>query len=293
MKRIIFLLFSSTSLLGQAVISGKIINSKTKEPIPFATVGLVKENIGTNALEDGTFQLVSSISKLNDTLIFSCIGFKSLKKSINEFKELDNVVEMTEQETILSEVIVSNKRNWMFEKLNDFSDCGNSFITSNGYQTQLAQHLHVSKANTLLTEIKICRLSNGIFDHEKTIFRIRVYDVDTLNNSPSQDLYDKVIEVKTKDKIVIVNLENYKIRIPQKDFFVAIEWLKIPYNMHRSIRKTNGKQIEHITYRPSIGLTENGISKMETWSLDYKNNWRPMFNMNNKTNISISAVVKY
>jgi len=39
----------------QTLIKGKIINSITKLPIPYVTVGLVKENIGSNATVDGFF----------------------------------------------------------------------------------------------------------------------------------------------------------------------------------------------------------------------------------------------
>ena len=57
--------------------------------------------------------------------------------------------------------------------------------------------------------------------------------------------------------------------------------------------KIDGKLVEHITYRPSIGWTDNLNPKMEAWSLDYNNVWRPMWKMNNKTSISIAAKVKY
>ena len=55
MKLFISLLISPVFCFGQISITGKVINKQTKESIAFATVGLVKENIGTNALEDGSF----------------------------------------------------------------------------------------------------------------------------------------------------------------------------------------------------------------------------------------------
>ena len=67
----------------------------------------------------------------------------------------------------------------------------------------------------------------------------------------------------------------------------------IPFNESKSKMKVNGIETEYISYRPSIGWTDNINSKMEAWGLDYRNIWRPMFKMNNKTSISISATVKY
>lgn len=293
MRNLIILLFFPFNLFGQNSFEGKVINAKSKEIVPFATIGLMKENIGTNANENGKFTLLSQGIKENDTLIISCVGYSTQKLPIDKINKIGLVIELKEQVTILNEVVVKNKTSWTTETLNDFSKCGNSFITSSGYQTQLAQHFEVKEENSILTEIKICKMAIALIDPEKTMFRIRIYDIDTMTKSPSTDLCDEIIEVKTRSKVININLEKYKIRIPSKDFFVAVEWLKIPYNESKSKMKVNGKEVEHITYRPSIGWTDNTNSKMEAWMLDYKNVWRPMFKMNNKTSVSISATVKY
>lgn len=293
MRLLIIFIFSPLCIFGQFSLQGKVINAKSKEIIPFATIGLIKENIGTNANDVGVFSLISRTTKANDTLIVSCVGFITQKLPLDGNNKTNLIIEMTEQIAFLNEVVIKNKINWTTETLNEFSKCGNSFIASNGFQTQLAQHFQVKEENSILTDIKICRMSSGLLDLEKTIFRIRIYDIDTLMKSPSTDLCDKIIEVKTRSKIINLDLEKYKIHIPTKDFFVAIEWLKIPFNESNSKIKVNGKEVESITYRPSIGWTDNVNSKMEAWMLDYKNVWRPMFKMNNKTSVSISATVKY
>ncbi|MEJ7822899.1 MAG: carboxypeptidase-like regulatory domain-containing protein [Chitinophagaceae bacterium] len=294
MKIIILFLIAPILTVGQTTYNGSITNKKTKEKIPFATVGLIKENIGINATEDGDFILVSKNDKLNDTLIFSCVGYETLKHPIDKNNLRNLSIELEEKVNELSEVVITNKTSWTFNTLNDFSKCGNSFVGSSGYQTQLAQHFQVPAANAILTALKICRMSLGLIDPEKTIFRIRIYDMNTLTKAPSNDLCDQVIEVKTRSKTISLNLQKYKIHIPNKDFFVAIEWLKIPYNESKGKTKLpDGKVIETISYRPSIGWTDNISSKMDPWMLDYKNIWRPMFKMNGKTSVSISATVKY
>lgn len=293
MRLLITFLLSPLYFFGQISFQGKVINAKSKEIIPFATIGLIKENIGTNATEDGGFSLTSKTTKTNDTLIISCVGFITQKQPVDGNNKTNLVIELTEQVTFLTEIVVKNKINWTTETLNEFSNCGNSFITSSGFQTQLAQHFQVNEENSILTKIKICRMSIALLDPEKTIFRVRIYDIDTLRKSPSTDLCDQIIEVKTRSKIINLDLDKYKIRIPSKDFFVSIEWLKIPFNESKSKVKINGKEVEHISYRPSIGWTDNISSKIEAWMLDYKNVWRPMFKMNNKTSVSISATVKY
>lgn len=293
MKFTLYILFFPVFAFGQSIIRGKVINSKNKLAIPFVTVGLTNENIGTTSSEEGFFQFTSNKKINGDTIIISSIGYKTVRLLYDFNKMSDLTIELTEQPTVLNEVVISNKKYTTSLVLNNFSKCGNSFIGSNGFQTQLAQHFKVKEENSQLTEIKICRMSNALLDPEKTIFRVRIYDIDTLTKAPSIDLCDQIIEVKTRSKLINLNLEKYKIRIPAKDFFVSIEWLKIPFNESKSKIKVNGIDTEYITYRPSIGWTDNDNLKMEAWMLDYKNVWRLMSTITNKTSISIAATVKY
>lgn len=293
MKKLTILLAFPLNLFGQINFEGTVVDAKSKSIIPFATIGLIKENIGTNANELGKFTLLSQGIKENDTLIISCVGYKTQKLPIDKKNITGLIIELTEKVNVLNEVVIKNKTNWTTETLNDFSKCGNSFITSSGYQTQVAQHFKVKNENSILTEIKICRRTIALLDPEKTIFRIRIYDIDTLTKSPSTDLCNQIIEIKTRSKVVSVNLDKYQIHIPSKDFFVAVEWLKIPYNESKSKMKLNGQTVEHITYSPSIGWTDDTNSIMEAWMLDNKNNWRPMFKKDHKTSATISATVKY
>lgn len=292
MKLSLLLIICPVFLFGQQAITGRVISAQTKTAISFATVGLIKKNIGTTANEEGFFSLAFTSNQV-DTLIFSCVGYETLKLPIN-FNQYQNLtIELSEKISVLAEVIVSNKARSTTVTLNDFSNCGNNFVGSSGYQTQIAQHFQVQAENALLSQIKICRMSISFLSTEKTIFRIRIYDMDTLTKVPSKDLCNEIIEVKTKNETVHLNLEKYKIYIPKKDFFVAVEWLKIPYNESRSKVKVNGKLEEHVSYRPSIGWTDHVNAKMEAWMLDYRNIWQPMFKMKNKTSISIAATVKY
>lgn len=57
-------------------IFGKVVNKKNGEPLPFATVRIDKNEIGTTTDYDGKYSLKAS---LNDTLIFSFTGMKTLK----------------------------------------------------------------------------------------------------------------------------------------------------------------------------------------------------------------------
>lgn len=294
MRFLILGLLLPSLVTAQIAFTGTVINKRSRQVVPFVSVGLIQQNVGINADEKGNFALVSKEDKALDTLLVSCVGFTTLKYPVNKNNSKDLIIELEEKSALLKEIFVTNKISWTYAKLNDFNNCGRNFVNSNGFQTQLAQHFQVANENSILTQVTVCCMGFGIATRKKTIFRIRVYDMDSLTKAPSNDLCDQIIEVKTNNRIVSVDLEKYSIHIPKKDFFVAVEWLKIPSNEEKGkVKLKDGSVIERTTYRPSIGWTDNIDPKMEAWMLTYKGYWTPMFNTSNKTHSSISATVKY
>ena len=87
-------------------LSSVILDSLTKEPIPYVTVQLNKRGMITN--EEGRFSFLTDKVKPTDSLFISCIGYESLAKPINEFTE--NVIYLSAKAIELNPVIVTNKQ---------------------------------------------------------------------------------------------------------------------------------------------------------------------------------------
>jgi hypothetical protein len=60
----------------QKYIRGKIIDSNTSEPLPFATVMLRNNLLGIHSNADGDFIIRRDASFLTDSVIFTCIGYE-------------------------------------------------------------------------------------------------------------------------------------------------------------------------------------------------------------------------
>lgn len=287
MKTLLFTLFPFL-ITAQNSISGSIIDYETKLPISYVTVGLIKENTGKNTDESGFFEMIVNEKIKNDTLIFTCLGYETQKIVIDKSIDKQQLnIAMKVKLTDLETVTVS-KKIWTTKTLNEFSSCNHSGLTTTGYMTQSAQHIKVEEPNSILEDVRICRSNFVLFSPDKTIFRLRVYDMDSLTKKPSKDLCNEIIEIKTKKKIVEIDLKKYNIHIPNKDFFVAIEWLKIPYNETKGKTNMNGIEKEYSRFSPSI--TFNDKSKLEFWMLNYKNEWVKGFF---DKSLSIEATVKY
>ena len=64
------LLFAQTDF-----IEGKVINSNTLEPVPFATILLKNNQLGVYANADGDFKILRNPDFQSDSIIITCIGF--------------------------------------------------------------------------------------------------------------------------------------------------------------------------------------------------------------------------
>ena len=286
--RFIILLLLPIFTYAQNNVEGTVYNVNTKEPVPFASVSLIKEKIGVNADEKGFFKLINPSPAANDSLIVTCMGYAPIKVALLNTGNNPIKIELTETVNALREVVVLNNNFKNNITLNEFDQFDGSYYGSGSFIAQLAQHFVAPSENAMLKEIKIAKFSIPILSPQKAIFRIRVYDVDPISKQPANDLTDQIIEVKSTGKVVKLNLEQYKVYIPNKEFFVAIEWLRIPYNATES--KINGKT--EIWYAPSIGFNKNSAPFMEVWQLGLNNVWGKI-SSNLITNLAIAVSLKY
>lgn len=265
----LFFIFIPFFASAQNFYEGIVVNKTTKEPVPYASVSLIKGRVGINADQNGYFKLENSNIELNDSLMISCMGFLPIKIQVGALTNSSTKIQLSEAIFNLKEVVVSNNNFKNNITLNDFEKAIGPYYGSGNFIGQLAQHFVSPSENAMLKNIKIARFGIPLLLPQKCLFRIRVYDVDPVSGRPANDLTDQIIEVNSKNKSVELDLEKYKIYIPNKDFFIAIEWLRIPYNANEA--KINGKS--NIYYAPSIGWAKNSTNKMDIWELGLNNVW--------------------
>lgn len=110
-KVLIFLiLLSSGSVSAQTIgISAKVIDKETKEPLIFATVGILGKPIGTISNMQGDFDFYFPSEYRNDNLIISTLGYKNYETPVWTLLDSKNlVIEMTKSTTVLQEVVVTD-----------------------------------------------------------------------------------------------------------------------------------------------------------------------------------------
>jgi hypothetical protein len=107
----IFCLFAySISFSQSKIISGKVINHETDEPLPFVNIGIANKTTGTVSGADGHFSLrISDIITGLATVIFSYVGFVSKRYLISELDKDHNTITISPKITALKELVLTQK----------------------------------------------------------------------------------------------------------------------------------------------------------------------------------------
>ena len=104
------LLLASASVSAQTIgISAKVIDKETKEPLIFATVGILGKPIGTISNMQGDFDFYFPSEYRNHNLVISTLGYNNYEALVWTLLDSKNlVIEMTKSTTVLQEVVVTD-----------------------------------------------------------------------------------------------------------------------------------------------------------------------------------------
>ena len=194
MKKLLAITFLLISNLCFSQLKSVIIDSETKEKIPFVNIWVENENIGTTSNEKGEFELEVDGAKV---ILFSAIGFETKKVSSDSIK---SILELKPLITELSEVVIKSKKlskelvigKFKKPKINHYFACGTKpWITARYFK-----YLEDYNKTTFLNKIRLLTNSNV----EDSKFNIRLYSVNE-NGEPKDYIYDEnIIGIAKKGK---------------------------------------------------------------------------------------------
>lgn len=259
-------IFSAFIASGQITIKGILVNEEDNAPVAYANIGILDTRTGTISNEDGTFGLTIPENLVNDTLLFSALGFE--RKSIY-IPTLTNrgqlTIRMREQTTMLKNVVVKSKRRKpvrTFEMGNALFNSGSLYVDSAASGSAMALLIE-NKQPTFNAGLTVpffirrakLRISYNTFDNFKV--RLRFLSVDERTGLPDKDLFHESIVVSSGIRKGWVNfdLSSYNIRIDQPSFFLVFEWLiedddrRLLMDMYREFQRLFPKKVTTDTLR--------------------------------------------
>ncbi|MDO6760926.1 carboxypeptidase-like regulatory domain-containing protein [Tamlana sp. 2_MG-2023] len=119
-KFLLVFIFSSLCIQAQESIQAKLLDSISKEPIPYATIS-INENSGVISNENGDFSIyLTEKTSKTDSLKIRSLGYETKQFLIEAFQ--DSIVFLNQTSIELDEVMVSNKNystEEIIEKINE------------------------------------------------------------------------------------------------------------------------------------------------------------------------------
>ncbi len=247
-------------------INATVIDSKTKEKIPYVNIWNENGKWGTSANENGEFNLIKFDSSTN--FIFSAIGYKTAKYKYNS---ISTVVELIQESKELKEVVVRSRKNTIEYQFGNFkkAEVKHSWVTGGG-PLILANHFpHKETYNKtpFLKNIGILTIS----DVKNAKFNIRLYE-STEGGEPGSLIYENNIigNAKKGKNITEIDISNLNILFPQNGLFIAYEFLITESNKYEYVYtiKDSSEKNKAIDYEPNVGTVPCDF-KERMWS--YKN----------------------
>lgn len=234
-----------------------IIDSETREYIPYVNIWVENENIGTTSNEQGAFELNLEGAK---NIVFSAIGFENMRIHSDSIKDF---VELKPHPVQLNEVIVKSERKaqelvvgkFKKSKINTFFGC------SSANPSIVARYFEYKEMYSRTPYVARIRFLTDS-DVKDAKFNIRLYAANE-KGEPKDYLYDKniVVVAKKGKKITEVDLSELNIIFPKNGFFLAFEWLIIEENKfeYKYTMEGSRKKMHGISYEPSFGIEPHTV----------------------------------
>ncbi len=209
------------------IVEGVVVDSKTRQPIPYAAVGIVNENVGTVSDENGRFRLTVPSQFIYDSLTFSEVVHVQKKLSISKLLNSEKIVVSLEEAVMeLRTVEITPKEKRRYEKLGvkPLFYWGSCYANFEG-GAQIAQLIEASEYPVFLSKARIKIGSNTLEDAK---IRVRVLEK-TANGIPGSDVFEGAfMDISFKEGWIEVDL-NHSNLVFTEDFYVCFEFLNLSW----------------------------------------------------------------
>jgi hypothetical protein len=225
----------STGFSQENKLKGKITD-KNEKTLPFVNIGIPMKHIGTVSNENGDYllKIPSNILEI-DTVVFSYIGYKTIKKSVAELKDQKGIsIQMETEENQLDEVVFETKK-FKHKRLGR-TNKGLGFMHFNFY-TAYEKEVDDRLSKELGMNFKLrknCRLEKFNFaisqNEFKTLkFRINIYNL--IDGKPQDLLISDNIIIGIENRETgwkSIDLKPYNIYLKEEldEFLVTLQWVE-------------------------------------------------------------------
>jgi len=109
---VLFFVLQAIAFYGQdlSYIYGKVVDSRTGEPLAFASISQKDKSVGLISNDDGSFKIPAYFATANATMVVSFIGYFPQEILVaNLDKNNLNIIKLVEKTESLNEIVIKNK----------------------------------------------------------------------------------------------------------------------------------------------------------------------------------------
>ncbi|GAB3196785.1 hypothetical protein ABID22_003473 [Pontibacter aydingkolensis] len=228
-------LLNTTYTFAQAVkISGKVLDTTTQQPVPYANIGIAGKEIGTVANNSGEFSFKVDTKDLpsSGSIIVSCVGYESIELPININASKPYLVELKQESFNIAEVSIKPRK--LKKKVLGKND--REYLTSTLFFTvydEVDDKLGRELGNIIKLSGQECLVKdfNFYINHnqfERIKLRLNLYAV--VDGLPDKSILNQDIIFELGDKQkgwVTLDLQKYNISMEgMEEVAVTIQWLE-------------------------------------------------------------------
>jgi len=285
---IVLFLYNINLLAQESLLKGVIVDSESKIPISGANISILNSSIGTISNSEGKFLLNIPKDYNDEIMIFSFMGYKSLRFDINSFKN-DSIILLNPSTIVLDEIILSASKislaaNEIIQKA--FDNYDKNFPTKPYLAKGFLRHVEKNKKEYKWLVESAITLYDNSEKHNDAIIKINVDEIRKSYDHRSLDslllylkyligvrnmgykVFNKKVREKIRDTVSILELTK---AIKYNDN--KTNGLKKIFNGHKNIVKNrnnfdNGNQNLLRNYGSIGAMFDENIFKKHHFSLD-------------------------
>ena len=243
-------------------IQGYIV-TQDNVPIEFCTIALSRHATGAYSNKLGFFEINSGFTE-SDTLVFSHLGYETLKYSVSEYlsKRMDTIV-LLQNTYQFQEIVVKPKK---YKLISIKTENRAAHFYSGRLGTVLVFHLK-GHSGGILNEVEFFFKKQKDFEAFVMLRVLAVHEDALLDEDNLLDT-SVVVKIPVKAKSISIKLDQLHITIPDEGLYLGLEFLGNP-----NIKKDPNDPRSN-PFGPKLMLTakrQNGYTFVSEWGRKWTN----------------------
>ena len=206
------------------LLQNKVVDARGGQGVAYVNIGIPGKNVGTVSDANGYFSLAIASNHLNDTLLFSCIGYEAVRVPVVLLRELNMAVVLTPKVAELKPVQVEASK--LKEKY--FGIFTESAMVQAGFSENVLGKecgvLMSTKQTALLDQVQI---NFGKCTYDSVYFRLNVYqetDSGRFVNILREPLLFAFSKVELAETLAI-DVRPYQLEVIG-NFMISVEYMR-------------------------------------------------------------------